>query len=182
MEVNKLSLQNINTGRLILIPITLEIANTLLDGSSKEIDKMGIHCDAKWPTDDTMDILPIMKRSLEESKLPTGFETWMIVDKNDKRIIGDIGFHGRPNEKGEVEVGFGLVENEREKGIGSEALNAIIYWLHFQESVKVIKAECLIDNKPSACILEKAGFIKVNRDSELIYWELKNTRYQEPDI
>lgn len=44
-------------------------------------------------------------------------------------------------------------------------------WLNFQESVKVIKAECLISNKPSARILEKAGLKEVNRDNELIYWE-----------
>ncbi|SFB25954.1 GNAT family N-acetyltransferase [Clostridium frigidicarnis] len=166
-----MNLKNIHTNRLILIPITLEITKSLINGSSKEIEKLGIKCDKKWPTKDTMDILPIINNSLEKSKISTGFETWMIVDKNNKRIIGDIGFHGRPNENGEVEVGFGLVEHERGKGFGSESLNAIMDWLNFQESVKVINAECLISNKPSARILKKAGLKEVNRDNELIYWE-----------
>ncbi|MCY6369373.1 GNAT family N-acetyltransferase [Clostridium ganghwense] len=166
-----MNLKNIYTNRLILIPITLKITKSLISRSSKEIEKLGIKCDKKWPTEDTMDILPIINNSLEKSKIPTGFETWMIVDRNNKRIIGDIGFHGKPNEKGEVEVGFGLVEHERGKGFGSESLNAIIDWLNFQESVKVIKAECLISNKSSARILEKAGLKEVNRDNELIYWE-----------
>ncbi len=166
-----MNLKNIHTNRLILMPITLEITKSLLNGSSKEIENPGIRCDKKWPTKDTMDILPIIKASLEKSKIPTGFETWMIINKNNKKIIGDIGFHGKPNENGEVEVGFGLVEHERGKGFGSESLNAIMDWLNFQESVKIIKAECLINNKPSAKILEKAGLKEVNRDDELIYWK-----------
>lgn len=170
-------LKNIFTNRLILVPITLEITKSLINGSSKEIENLGIKCDKKWPTEDTMDILPIIYNSLEKSKIPTGFETWMIVEKNYKRIIGDIGFHGGPNEKGEVEIGFGLVEDERGKGFGSESLNAIIDWLNLQESVKVIKAECLISNKSSARILKKAGLKEVNRDNELIYWEfIKSVR------
>ncbi|SFC40368.1 GNAT family N-acetyltransferase [Clostridium uliginosum] len=172
-----MNLKNICTNKLILIPITLEITKSLINGSSKEIEKLGIKCDKKWPTEDTMDILPIINNSLEKNKIPTGFETWMIVDKNNKRIIGDIGFHGSPNEKGEVEVGFGLVEHERGKGFGFESLNAIMDWLNFQESVKVIKAECLISNKPSARILEKAGLKEINRDNELIYWEFIKSAY-----
>ncbi|KOR26685.1 GNAT family N-acetyltransferase [Clostridium sp. L74] len=170
-----MNLKNINTNRLILIPITLEITKSLINKSSKEIEKLGVECDKEWPTEDTMDILPIINNSLEKSKRPTGFETWMIVDKNSKKIIGDIGFHGIPNEKGEVEVGFGLVKHERGKGFGFESLKAIMNWLNFQENVKVIKAECLITNKPSARILEKAGLKEVNRDNELIYWEFVKT-------
>lgn len=166
-----MNLKNIQTNRLTLIPITLEITKSLINGSSKEIENLGIKCDKEWPTEDTMDILPIISASLEKSKIPTGFETWMIVDKNNKKIIGDIDFHGEPNENGKVEIGFGLVEHEREKGFGFESLNAIMDWLNFQESVKVIKAECLISNKPSARILEKSGFKQVNKDYELIYWE-----------
>ncbi|MDS0524705.1 GNAT family N-acetyltransferase [Clostridium sp. SHJSY1] len=167
-----MNFKNLHTNRLTLIPITLEITKSLIAGSSKEIEELGIKCDKKWPTEDTMDILPIIRNSLEESKTPTGFETWMIVDTVNKKVIGDIGFHGRPDKNGQVEVGFGLVEHERGKGFGVEALNSIMNWLNDQESVNIIKAECLIDNKPSATILKKAGFKEVNRDDELIYWEL----------
>ena len=96
----------------------------------------------------------------------------MIVKKDDMQVVGDIGFHGKPNEEGEVEVGFGLVEQERGKGFGFEALKAIINWLSSQDSVKFIRADCLIINKPSARILEKVGMREINRDPTLIYWEL----------
>lgn len=143
-----------------------------MDRSSKEIEKLGIETNEKWPTEDTMDILPIIKESLEKYKKPSGFETWMIIKKENMQVVGDIGFFGKPNEKGEVEVGYGLVEQERGKGFGFEALKAIIDWAITKDSVKVIKADCLVNNKPSSRILEKVGMKEVNRDDELIYWKI----------
>lgn len=167
-----MTLKNIITDKLILIPVTLDITQALLDGNSKEVEKLGIALDEKWPTEDTMDILPFIKESLEIDKIPSGFEFWMIVKKDTMKVVGDIGFKGKPDDKGEVEVGFGLVETERGHGLGFESLKAIIDWAFSQKNVKVIKADCLIDNKASARILEKAGMKKINQDQDLIYWEL----------
>ncbi|WP_160680503.1 GNAT family N-acetyltransferase [Clostridium sp. C8-1-8] len=167
-----MNLNNIITDNLILIPVTLEITEALLAGSSEEIEKLGVTIDEKWPTDDTKDILPFINQSLEKDKVPSGFEFWMIVKKANMKVVGDIGFKGKPDEKGEIEVGFGLVENERGHGLGFEALKAIIDWAFSQQNVKVIKADCLIDNKPSAGILEKVGMKEIDRDKDYIYWEL----------
>jgi len=45
-------------------------------------------------------------------------------------------------------------------------------WLGSQDSVKFIRADCLIINKPSSRLLEKVGMREINRDNNLIYWEL----------
>jgi RimJ/RimL family protein N-acetyltransferase len=167
-----MNLKNIHAGRLVLIPITLEMTKALIAGSNEEIEKIGIKANENWPTEDTMDILPIINKSLERDLEPSGFETWMIIKKDNMQVIGDIGFHGKPNEKGEVEVGYGIVELERRKGFGFEAVKAIMNWVYSQNEVKVIKADCLIDNKPSARILEKVGMKEISRDQDLIFWEL----------
>ncbi|HEX3022913.1 MAG TPA: GNAT family N-acetyltransferase [Lachnospiraceae bacterium] len=166
-------INSLETGRLMLIPITLEIARELLQGGRKEMEKLGVIMDSNWPTDDTMDILPIILQSLEVSKEPSGFETWMIVRKDDRRVIGDIGFFGKPNEEGEVQIGYGLVKQEHGKGYGTEALKAIVDWALSQEEVKVIQADCLLDNITSASILRKVGMQETKRDEELIYWEYR---------
>ncbi|MCR3757540.1 GNAT family N-acetyltransferase [Clostridium felsineum] len=166
-----MSLKNINTDRLILIPITLNLAKDLMAGSNDELKKLGIKPNENWPTSDTKDILPIISKNLEKDKIPSGFETWPIIRKDTMQVIGDIGFHGKPNENGEVEVGYGIVENQRKQGFGFEALSAIIDWANLQKNVSIIKAECLIENKPSLRMLEKVGMKEVDRDNELIYWE-----------
>jgi RimJ/RimL family protein N-acetyltransferase len=72
-----------------------------------------------------------------------------------------------------VEIGYGLVEEERGKGYGFEAAKVIKDWAIAQEEVKVLKAECLIDNTPSVRILEKLGMIETRRDKEFIFWEVE---------
>lgn len=171
-------MKSIETTRLILIPMTLEVTESLMAESNNEVEKLGIELDENWPREDTKDILPIILESLEESRTPSGFEAWMIVKKDNMQVIGDIGFHGKPDEKGEVEVGYGLVEKERGNGIGFESLQAIVKWVDTQTSVKVIKADCLIDNKPSIRILEKVGMKEINRDRNLIYWELVKPEFK----
>lgn len=173
-----MNLKNIYTDRLMLIPVTLKITKSLINGSTKEIERLGIKTDGQWPTKDTMDILPIINETLEKDKNPSGFETWMIIKKDNMKVIGDIGFHGKPNEKGEVEIGYGLVEQERGNGFGFEALKAIMNWVIYKESVKVIKAECLISNISSTRILEKVGMKDINRDDNLIYWEFIKPIYK----
>lgn len=163
---------NLVTERLILMPITLSITNSLLEKNNCAIKELGYNIHHKWPTDDTMDILPIIKETLEKDKEPSGFETWMIIKRENNMVIGDIGFHGKPDENGEVEVGYGLVIDERNKGYGFEALNAILNWALSINVVNVIKAECLNTNIPSKKILKKAGMVEINKDDTLTYFEL----------
>lgn len=167
-----MSLKNIHAGPLLLIPITLEITASLLNHEKNEIEKLGLQPDVGWPTTDTMDILPSLYENLKQNGLPSGFETWMIVKKESKKIIGDIGFHGKPNDLGEAEVGYGLVESEQGKGFGYQALKVIVDWALSQDSVKILNAKCLLNNKASARILEKAGMRQVKRKKGYVYWVL----------
>jgi len=169
-----MSLKSINTTRLILVPITLEIIRDLLKNSTSELKKLSLKTDENWPTNDTKDILPIICKEFEKYIVPTGFEIWMIVNRDNMQVIGDIGFKGQPDNEGEVEIGYGLISEERGKGYGYEALEAMVKWAFSQEKVKVVKADCLIANYPSIKILEKVGMKEINRNEEFIYWELHN--------
>ena len=40
--------------------------------------------------------------------------------------VGSIGFFGPPDDSGEVEIGYGLVEPLRRRGLGGEALRAML--------------------------------------------------------
>lgn len=166
-----MKLNSIDTEQLILMPITFEMTASLLDKNTDVIKRLGLFTDGSWPTADTMDILPIIYETLKVSK-PSGFETWLIIRKDNNHIIGDIGFHGKPNELGEVEIGYGIVEAERGKGFGYEALQAIVDWIVSKEQVKVLEAECLIENTASASMLKRVGLREVRRDKELMYWQL----------
>lgn len=166
-----MSLANVFTDRLILIPVTYKIIKELVKGNIEEVEELGIKTNGKWPRQDTMDILTFVNKAFEKCEEATGFEFWMIVIKENKFVIGDIGFKGIPDEDGEVEIGYGLIEEEQGKGYGFEALKTMIAWAFSQETVNSVKAECLIDNAPSIRILEKSGMKEIKRDNELIYWK-----------
>lgn len=168
-----MNIKRIYTDRLVLVPISYEMIDSLQDRESTILESIGFKKNESWPTDDTMDILPIYKALLENTKTITGFEMWIIVIENSSVIIGDIGFIDQPNKEGEVEIGYGLVEDERKKGYGFEAVKAMIEWTLNNEKVQCIKAECLINNIASSKILKKVGMVEITKDKDLIYWQLR---------
>lgn len=166
-----MNLDSINTERLLLKPASLEIIQSVIKGEYEVLEKQGITKSSNWPSKDTLGILPIIEQQLKEAKGPTGFEIWLIIDKEHMNIIGDAGFKGQPNENGEVEIGYGLVKEERRKGYGYEAVKELLSWAFSQEKVKKVMADCLKDNSGSIRILEKFGMKEISRDNEYIYWK-----------
>jgi RimJ/RimL family protein N-acetyltransferase len=119
-----------------------------------------------------MDILPFINKAFEKNSEPSGFEGWMMVLKANMTIIGDIGFRGIPDDNGDVEIGYGIIEEAQGKGYGFEVAKSMIDWAFSQDKVKSVKADCLINNAPSIRILEKVGMKEIKRDQSSIYWEL----------
>lgn len=167
-------LKSIHTDRMILIPVTSPIARDLALGSTTKLEESGLLTNGRWPRQDTLDILPFVNQAFEENPEATGFEFWMMVLKDSMTIIGDIGFHGAPDDHGTVEIGYGLIEEEQRKGYGFEALQAMVDWAKSHEQVMTIRADCLVTNVPSIRVLEKVGMRKTHRDRNTIYWELVN--------
>jgi len=88
-------------------------------------------------------------------------------------IVGSIGFFGPPDTGddgvAETEVGYGLVEEARGRGIATEALAALLA-LCDAAGVRV-RASIAPDNAPSLAVAAKTGFTEIrgtNEDGELV--------------
>lgn len=97
---------------------------------------------------------------------------WLAMLKADNNIIGDLGFKGAPDNKGAVEIGYGLLKEYWGKGYATEAVAALVDWTWKQEGIHKIKAETLVDNQESIRVLEKIGMRKVAESEEMVYWEI----------
>jgi [ribosomal protein S5]-alanine N-acetyltransferase len=170
-----LVIHNIVTDRLIIIPMTYSMVCSVLNGNNKEYENLGVNLNGKWPLQDTFDILHFIKDKMKKNDEVNGFDIWMIVRKEGMTVIGDAGFKGEPNENGEIEIGFGLIGDEQQKGYGYEVVSSLIKWASQKNKVKVIKADCLIDNIGSSKLLKKCGMLEIKRDNELIFWEKRIT-------
>lgn len=74
--------------------------------------------------------------------------------------VGEIGFKGAPDEKGIVELGYGIGEEFRRNGYATEAVKGISKWAFDQEGVKCVTAQTEPDNKVSQKVLQNSGFIR----------------------
>jgi RimJ/RimL family protein N-acetyltransferase len=83
---------------------------------------------------------------------------WLIIDKDNGKGIGFIGFKGFPDENGFSEVGYSISPNYRKKGLMTEALETLVKWAYgFQES-KGIFAKVLKTNIGSIKVLNNCNF------------------------
>lgn len=139
-----LALHPIEAGRLVLLPVSPELAEAVLAG-----DVSAINAADGWPHDDTVDGL---RMALLHDHAPGWFVTL------DDVVIGDCGVHGEPDQQGEVEIGFGLAEGCRGRGYGRELVRGMSEWLLAQPEVKRVCARVAPDNHASKRVLELAGF------------------------
>ncbi len=167
-----MSIERIVSDRLLLVPFTLDIASNILEGNIGVLESLGLKTDKNWPDNESLETLPKIIKNLQLVKEPTGFESWMIVKRDNMLVIGDAGFKGRPNANGEVDIGYSIIEKEQNRGYGLETAKSLVDWAFLQQEVKHITASCLIKNIASGKILEKIGMFEISRDEEMIYWRL----------
>lgn len=168
----------IQTPRLTLLPFTKIICEETLDNSDVTLKSLGIVPCKGWPDSETLDTLPRIIINLDKVKEPSGFESWMIIERDSNLIIGDIGFKGLQNEAGEIDLGYGIIDIARKKGFAYEASAGIVKWAFEQKTVKAITANCLVDNLGSKKILSSLNFSVIKKDDEMIWWRLSEPNYQ----
>lgn len=156
--------------RVCLEPFSLLLIDAAVSRDYEKIKKLGYVSDEKWPEDDLALALPFFRSILVENGID-GFNSWLILDKNTRKILGSIGFIGQPDSTGCVEIGFGIVSDERRKGYCCEALRCLKNWAFTNDSVRCIIAKCEVTNIGSISVLEKTEFIRMGVEDDLIVWE-----------
>jgi ribosomal-protein-alanine N-acetyltransferase len=178
MKVKKLEIDNLITERLILIPFTIDICKNILNNDYRDLEVLNLKKGKSWPDADVLDTLPRIINNLSKVEFPTGYESWMIIKKDTLEVIGDLGFKGFNNEEENIDLGYGIIKEERRKGYAEEAVNEIIKWAFSNEIVKEITANCLIENISSINLLNKFKFRQVKTENDMIYWNLPNPIHQ----
>lgn len=170
-----LQIHQLPTERLTLIPYTIPICTHILNQDFYFLEKMGLIKGRGWPDNDVLETLPKIINNLSKIGVPTGFESWMIIKNETSEIIGDIGFKGFIEEEQHVDIGYGVILEERRQGYAEEAAKALVEWVFAQDIVKEITAKCLIGNVSSIHLLQKLNFKEVKRDDIFLFWSLRKS-------
>ena len=150
--------ERIVTGRLVLEPLTQETARAVLSGGPD-----GLRRGPGWPHADTLDGMRMVAEH--------DWEGWLVVE--DGLVVGGCGTCGPPDEQGDVEIGYGLAEPSRGRGLASEFVPALAQHLLARSGVgRIVARRVLADNVPSRRALERAGFRLEHEEGGLVWYAL----------
>ena len=177
MKVKKLTIDKLTTERLILIPFTINICKNILNNDYRDLEALNLKKGNGWPDEDVLDTLPRIINNLNKVEAPTGYESWMIIKKETREIIGDAGFKGFNFVNDSIDIGYGIIDEERRNGYAEEAVTALIHWAMTNEMVKEITATCHLENINSINLLTKLSFHLLKTENKMMYWSLANKHY-----
>jgi ribosomal-protein-alanine N-acetyltransferase len=148
------------TPRLELITCSFSVANALSADVEVGGRLLGARVPNDWPDPELAEFLPFYAKMLQEDPLILGFGIWLLIERESRTVVGSAGFQGRPNGDGEVEIGYGVHVDFRNRGYATEAARALVEWALQQPGVKRVIAHCDQDNVPSHRVVAKAGLVQ----------------------
>lgn len=82
---------------------------------------------------------------------------WGVVDRSSGRLIGTAGFvWWRPDQR-RAEVGYAIARSHWNRGLTTEAMQAIVRFGWQRMELHRIEARCLIENSASERVMQKIG-------------------------
>lgn len=165
---------SIETDRLTLTPLSLEVAIAMMFRNQAVVSELlGIDVPASWFELAVRDFLPQYIKQLESDPANFCWGTWIMIHPVDRRLIGNLGFHGAPNFDRTVEMGYEIIPDYRRQGYTSEATIALVKWALTQPQINRIFAQCHVENIGSIKILEKVGMQRLWQDGDRWQWQIK---------
>lgn len=143
---------DIYSERIVLHPLYAEEAARIVAGRPLPGDAWH----PEYPFVDELDPLRSLARRSAAEVDPV-FGMYMIRTRDDGLAVGGIGFFGPPDADGVVEVGYGLVEAARGRGIATDALRMMVNKARRSGALRMV-ADTNVDNTASRRVLERAGF------------------------
>jgi RimJ/RimL family protein N-acetyltransferase len=160
---------NIETKRLELTPLTLPLLKYWIE----DVSALERELDCSYQAEPMEGLfLDIVRGQLEiMEKEPENYlwhSFWFLIRKCDRTVVGSFVFKGVPNDKGEVEIGYGLGSQFEHNGYMTEAVNAMCNWA-FDHNVTSVIAETDLDGFTSQRILQRCGFSEEIR-GDTVWW------------
>jgi ribosomal-protein-alanine N-acetyltransferase len=167
----------ITTPRLNLLCCSLEFLEQIIEGNDAVSNFLNVKVADRWSE---FGIEPF-RYSLEKIKAheqDAKWWTYLAILKEENILIGNGGFKGPPDQNGQVEIGYAIAIDYRNRGFATEMAQALIKFAFQHDEVKMVQAHTLAEENASGGVLRKCGMIwmeKVNdpEDGLLWRWEIK---------
>jgi [ribosomal protein S5]-alanine N-acetyltransferase len=105
-------------------------------------------------------LINLRRNQIEEDKTSAPWLLRAVVLISTDEAVGTIGFHGAPDERGMVEIGYSIHPSFRRRGLASEAAEGMWQWAA-AAGARILRASISPDNEPSLALVRHAGFVHV---------------------
>jgi RimJ/RimL family protein N-acetyltransferase len=156
----------LHTARLDLLLLEPEAAHRLVLGD----DPNGHAWAEGYPMGATLLEAELTARAHADDQPLGAFGAYQVVRRDDGTVIGDIAFHGPPDELGALRLSLGIVAVARDRGYATEALAALLDWARRQDGVTCVLADTTRRDVACRRLLERSGMTCVGEDGELLYY------------
>jgi [ribosomal protein S5]-alanine N-acetyltransferase len=157
----------IHSERLDLVSLTPEFMQAILRHEIAEAERLlGVPLPADWS-----DCERLLSLRLAQLEADPAIQPWLlraIVCRNDRLMIGRIGFHEAPGpphlqqvSPGAAEFGFEVFESFRRQGFAREASLALMQWATQTHGVTRFVLTIRPDNAPSQALAARMGFKRI---------------------
>jgi [ribosomal protein S5]-alanine N-acetyltransferase len=152
----------LETRRLRLVPITLDIVEAVLDRDRIAAESAaGFEFPDNLPNDELVArAFPYSRDALRADPEVRLWGDSLVVLRDKPLIIGSVVFHGRPTD-GIAEVAYGIEEHSRGRGFASEATRACVEWALDQAGIEAVQATTFPWHTASLGVIRRAGMHQV---------------------
>jgi RimJ/RimL family protein N-acetyltransferase len=153
----------IRTERLELVSMTLSFMEALLAGDT---GAAGTAIGAAVPANLREHIEDFLRYRLAQVKADPSIRRWlgraMVLAEPDgtRRVVGTIGFHGPPDERGRLEIGYSVQASYRRRGFAREAVRAMLDWAATEHDIHRFIASISPTNEASLALTRAFGFVQ----------------------
>ena len=134
----------LHTERLVLHPLSAELARAALDGTA-------LPAAPGFPSTDDAGLLEMLALAPD-----TAGHVYLL--EHDGAMIGTLGGCGQLDPDGRQEISYGLVPQARRRGLATEAVAALCAVLEREPGVREICAQVEPGNAPSLRLLHRLAF------------------------
>lgn len=147
------------TSRLELTAATRDLLHAQSRGLEALLKGLSAQRAPDWPLPhvDAQAVRFTLER-LEGGIEQQGWWAWYIVRTSDRSLVGLVGYHGPPNDHGDIEIGYSVSEGAQGQGIATEATEALLRRAFDDERVRRVLLRVEAKNLPALRVAEKLGF------------------------
>ena len=145
----------IRTERLDLVPLGPQTLRWIESGEVGAVERaLASQVPVGWT-----DTIPARLR-LEQLAADPSEQPWLVramVLRQARHVVGSVGFHGPPDGRGRVELGYDVISAHRRRGYAREAILGLTRWALATDRARICAASVSPDNAPSIALVRSLG-------------------------